>query len=327
MTNNNLNIKTTLTGNDAENNGEETSGFIQAIPNDTITQPLPTQNDFTNIHECYRAKNGHTCLFSAIRYGKKYMLKALKQDYANTPMYHELLKKEFDIAMQLDHPHICRTIGMEQVKGLGNVIVMEHVDGDTLATMLNNGSLDKMLCRKIASQLAAALEYMHCKQIVHRDLKPANIMVTHNGHNVKLIDFSLSDGDSYNILKTPAGTSGYIAPEQLLPEAVADIRSDIYSFGKVLKDMADATGDKGMRRIANTCTRHNVDDRPANIRSIKFDYSIKIMPYVIAVILTTSIIGMLADIGIMLMQDDDNIDSPQQEQPIPEAGDGNHVGV
>lgn len=313
--------------NNIQNDSEETSGFVAKLPGNSIPQPSQKQNAYTDIVECYRAKIGHTCLYSATRYGKKYMLKALKHDYINTPIYCELLKKEFDIAMQLDHPYICRTISMEHIEGLGDAIVMEHIDGDTLNSMLQKGNLDMNECRQIATQLASALEYIHSKQIVHRDLKPSNIMITHNGHNVKLIDFSFSDGDSYSFLKTPAGTSGYIAPEQLLPEAVADVRSDVYSFGKVLKDMADATGDKGMARIAKACTKHNMYDRPASIRAIKFDYSTHITPYVIAFILIIGIIGILTDIAIMLTQYDNNIDSPYQEQTIPEGSDGNHVGV
>ena len=58
--------------------------------------------------------------------------------------------------------------------------------------------------------------YIHAKQIVHRDLKPSNIMITHNGNHVKLIDFGLSDNDDFALLKQPAGTPGYISPEQIV---------------------------------------------------------------------------------------------------------------
>ena len=59
-----------------------------------------------------------------------------------------------------------------------------------------------------------ALEYIHGKQTAHRDLKPSNIMITRNGQHVKLIDFGLSDTDDYAVYKQPAGTEGYISPEQ-----------------------------------------------------------------------------------------------------------------
>ena len=77
---------------------------------------------------------------------------------------------------------------------------------------------------------------MHRQGIVHRDLKPENIMITHNGVNVKIIDFGLADNDSYAVFKNPAGTEQFIAPEQM-NATVADSRNDIYSLGMVLATM------------------------------------------------------------------------------------------
>ena len=88
----------------------------------------------------------------------------------------------------------------------------------------------------ITLQILDALQYLHAKQIVHRDLKPTNIMITYNGNHVKLIDFGLSDADSYAILKQPAGTPGFISPEQVTSRQ-ADIRNDIYSLGCILEEM------------------------------------------------------------------------------------------
>lgn len=224
--------------------------------------PMPVSEPFTNLSEVYVSPTGPTRLFTATRYGKSYMLKCLKTDYLCTPVYRQALAKEFEIGLQLDHPNICRTVGMEEVDGLGPVIIMERVDGDTLKKLIDTGTLTVALARKIADQTASALDYMHSHQTMHRDLKPSNIMVTRNGQNVKLIDFGLSDNDTFNVLKQAAGTSGYIAPEQLLPGAVPDVRSDIYSFGMVLNDMATATGDRRLRRIARACQRRSPSQRP-----------------------------------------------------------------
>ena len=252
-----------------ENSGEGTSGYTNDLDKEIgNAAPINIESNFVNITPLYVSASGHTRLFTATRYGKIYVLKGLKPDFMYTPVYRQALTKEFEIGLQLDHTYICRTIGMEEVDGYGAMIVMEHVDGDTLKDLIDNKTLTVKMARRIMSQLADALDYMHNKQITHRDLKPANIMVTHNGHNVKLIDFSLSDSDVFTVLKLPAGTSGYIAPEQFFPGAKATPMADIYSFGMVIKKMATITNDSYLARIANICTRRNANDRPANKEQI-----------------------------------------------------------
>ena len=87
--------------------------------------------------------------------------------------------------------------------------------------------------RQVAHQLLEVMEYVHSPQVVHRDLKLSNIMVTRSGSVVKVIDFGLSDADYYAILKSPAGTEGYISPEQQRG-GPTDVRNDIYSLGIIL---------------------------------------------------------------------------------------------
>lgn len=89
---------------------------------------------------------------------------------------------------------------------------------------------------KVLRQLVDAIEFMHSRQVVHRDLKPENVMITRNGHNVKLIDFGLADTDSYSDFKQPSGTKGYVSPEQRV-ERTTDCRNDIYSLGCIITDL------------------------------------------------------------------------------------------
>ncbi len=217
----------------------DSSGFIRDIGQEAgMRAPLQDERAFTDLKPIYVSRHGHARLLTARRYGKLYTLKCLKEDFLLSTPYRQALDKEFDIGLQLDHPAICRTLGLEEVDTLGQAIVMEHIDGETLEACISQGKLTDELAEKVAHQLAEALDYMHSKQILHRDLKPANIMLTYNGHNTKLIDFSLSDSDGHCVLKMPAGTSHYMAPEITDKGYKANMKADIYSFGVVLRDMA-----------------------------------------------------------------------------------------
>lgn len=171
----------------------------------------------------------------AKRYGRWWLLKGLRKEVAGEAGYQQRLRKEFDILMQLQHPNVVATYGMEEVDGLGLCIVMEYVDGPTLKEWLD-GKPTRQLRFAVAYNMMDAVAYIHAKGIVHRDLKPENIIVTQNGSNVKLIDFGLADTDSHAILKQPAGTPKYMSPEQM-QTAGADGRNDIYSLGIIMQQM------------------------------------------------------------------------------------------
>lgn len=252
------------------NDPESNSGYTEDL--DKVTngsESTPIENTYSNLQEYYVSQSGHTRLFTATKYGKRYALKCLKKDFLYTPVYQQALTKEFEIGLELEHPNICRTLSLEQLPELGTTIVMEHIDGETLKSLINRKALTHELGRKIILQLMNALEYMHSKQIIHRDLKPSNIMITHTGQNVKIIDFGLSDSDAFFILKHPAGTTGFIAPEQFMPDAKAEPRTDIFSLGMVIAEIATAIGDKKLERIAKICTTHNPLLRPSSIEILR----------------------------------------------------------
>lgn len=174
-------------------------------------------------------------VLKAKRYGRWWLLKGLRKEVANEMGYQQRLRKEFEILMQLQHPHVVATYGIETLEDYGRCIVMEYTDGATLKEWLD-GNPTRQSRLHVAHEMMDALAYIHSKGIVHRDLKPENIIVTNHGDNIKLIDFGLADTDSYAILKQPAGTPNYMSPEQM-QIAVADIRNDIYSIGVILQQM------------------------------------------------------------------------------------------
>ena len=203
-------------------------------------------------------------LYLMMRYGKRFVLKTLKPEFANQSMYQALLRKEFDLMTQLEHQNIVHFLSMEDIPNLGTAIVMEYIDGVTLKEFLATNPDDKVR-HKIIFELLDAMAYMHSKQIIHRDLKPSNILITSNGCNVKVIDFGLADGDDYTIFKSSLGTLRYASPEQLNQDRVIDSRTDIYSFGKIL----ELVFPKKYQPIVKLCLNEDPDKRPQNVVELK----------------------------------------------------------
>lgn len=221
----------------------------------TDIKPVITSS-FTNITLWYESNNGYCCLYKAQKSGKYHILKTLKPIYKDNPVYQGLLQKEFQISYPLSHPHIVQTIGFEEIPGIGSSIIMEYIDGIHLREYLNSKNYNSHVILKILDELCQALSYIHSLQIIHRDLKPENILITRNGSNVKLIDFGLSDTDSYSILKHPAGTLKYASPEQQVPQTTIDNKADIYSLGVILEEIIQTTHVKlpHVHKIIRRCT-------------------------------------------------------------------------
>lgn len=237
------------------------SGFIDA-------DNQSGRQDFSDLCEIYVSASGFERLFRCRRYNRSHILKALKSEYVGNTFYEQALRKEFDIGYQLEHPHICRVLGWETISGLGHCIVMEYIDGVTLREFMQRGLLTPVLARKFVAELCSALGYLHGKQIVHRDLKPENVLVTHNGNNVKLIDFGLADCDNYDVLKIPAGTRYYIAPEALKAGQPLDLRADIYSLGIMMGEMAELLHDSRLAAVSRRCTRRRPEERYVSAQEV-----------------------------------------------------------
>ena len=224
--------------------------FITATDMMTVYEPLSSQ--------------GFNQVVKMRRQGKWFILKGLKPEYRDQQSYIELLRKEFDLAAQFDHPNIVKAFFKETNPEMGPCIVMEYIDGIPLDEFLANKPSKQIRCKMI-DQLADALAYIHGKQILHRDLKPSNILVTRNGNNVKVIDFGLSDADDYFILKQKAGTLKYMAPEQLDPDGVIDCRCDIYAFGLLLRKLFPHR----YRSIAAKCTCKDPERRYPDMEAVR----------------------------------------------------------
>lgn len=183
--------------------------------------------------------------------GRHVALKFLTPSMATDENLLQRFQREARAASALNHPNICTIHGIERHES-EHFIVMELLDGEPLAERIRRGPLDMDLLLALAVQIADALESAHSKGIVHRDLKPANIFVTSRGQ-AKILDFGLAKidqqkpGANSNVPTAIAdgltsagatmGTIAYMSPEQARGE-VTDARTDLFSFGTVLYQMA-----------------------------------------------------------------------------------------
>jgi serine/threonine-protein kinase len=189
--------------------------------------------------DVYRARD--------LKLGREVAIKVLPEDVAGSEERLARFEREARILAALNHPGIATLHGLETSTG-GPLLVMELVEGETLAARLSRGSLPIDEALTFFRQIAEALESAHGKGILHRDLKPSNVMITPEGR-VKLLDFGLAkafldevpesgSSQSPTLTKGTAhgvilGTASYMSPEQARGKSV-DRRTDIWAFGAVL---------------------------------------------------------------------------------------------
>ena len=179
-------------------------------------------------------------------------LKLLPAEFARDPDRRRRFEREARAVASLSHPHICALFDVGREDGV-DFLVMEHLEGRTLAERLEEGALPVEQVLRFGEEIASALEEAHRHGIVHRDLKPANVMLTPGG--VKLLDFGVAKlrereragGDETTRTDVAAapltgenetlGTLPYMAPEQLEGEP-ADERTDLFALGVVLYEAA-----------------------------------------------------------------------------------------
>lgn len=195
------------------------------------------------------------------RYGRMWLLKGLNHELSKSASARRQMQKEFELHSRLHHPLIAQAVGIEWVDGIGQCMVREWVDGPTLSEALRSGSMTKTERRRAMREIVNAVAYMHSQGVVHRDLKPDNIVLRRAGGDAVIIDFGLADTDDYVELKQPAGTPGYISPEQS-ETGGAKTSDDVYSLGVIMRELCP-----DYRRIAGRCTGQ-LAGRPADARAL-----------------------------------------------------------
>ena len=183
--------------------------------------------------------------------GREVAIKTLPEAFAEDEERLARFEREAKLLASLNHPNIAAIYGLEEDNGT-RFLVLELVEGDTLAERLKRGAIPVEETLKLALQIAEALEAAHGKGVIHRDLKPANINVTPD-RKIKVLDFGLAkafagDGSDVNLSQSPTlsmaatqpgvilGTAAYMSPEQARGQEV-DKTADVWAFGCVLFEM------------------------------------------------------------------------------------------
>ena len=183
--------------------------------------------------------------------GREVAIKTLPEEFAKDADRLARFEREAKLLASLNHPNIAATHGFEEDNGT-HFLVLELVEGDTLADRLKRGAISVEESLKLALQITEALEAAHEKGVIHRDLKPANVKVTPDG-KVKVLDFGLAkafegDASEASVSQSPTlsmaatqqgvilGTAAYMSPEQA-SGLRTDKRAEVWSFGVVLFEL------------------------------------------------------------------------------------------
>jgi eukaryotic-like serine/threonine-protein kinase len=196
-------------------------------------------------------------------------IKVLPAGLIDSSEYVARFRREAQLLAALNHPNIAAIYGLEE-----DAIVMELVEGETIASRLREGPLPFELVVRYGTEIAAALAAAHARGIIHRDLKPGNVMLTKSG--VKVLDFGLAKMAQADETLTSShviqGTPAYMPPEQLAGKP-CDARTDIYALGLLLYEMAsgkrfgqsEPTGSESLpepfAQVIARCLQKNPDER------------------------------------------------------------------
>jgi TolB-like protein/Tfp pilus assembly protein PilF len=221
--------------------------------------------------EVYRARD--------TKLGRDVAIKVLSGSLAGDPERLARFDREAKILAALNHPHIVTIFSIEEAGGVP-FLTMELVEGCTLGHVIGRGGVSLTQFFDISIALADALAAAHRKHLTHRDLKPANVMISDDGH-VKVLDFGLArsveaerdNADDTRLPLTKAGaivgTLPYMSPEQIEAKPL-DPRSDIFSFGVMLYEMA--TGERPFAGDSSPALMSSIlKDHPASIGARRFD--------------------------------------------------------
>lgn len=232
------------------------------------TEQKIVSKDYENIKPFYASTHGNSRLFTASYNGKKVIIKALKAECANDPKCRQNLKKEYELTSELEHKFIRKAIAFESIQGLGDCLILEFIDGKSLAEHVRVGTLNEKQIKSVLIDICDGLNFMHQRGIIHCDLKPENIMVTANDCRAKIIDIGLPETEYKTDRELLIKENEFIAPELIKGEE-CDPRSDVYSLGKIIEFIGERNLLSQFSSVATHCTQFSREQRFDNIMEVK----------------------------------------------------------
>ena len=223
--------------------------------------------DYTDLRLLHTSRYGNSRVFTANFKGKKVIVKALKEEYANDAACKASLKQEYETTSMLENKYIRKALDYVTIEGYGDCIIFDYIDGKSLAEHVRVGTLSEKQVKGILAEVCDGLYYLHRNGVVHCNLSPENIMVT-NDCRARLIDIGVpetkQDADRELLIKEME----FIAPEIIKGEDF-DARADVYSIGKIMEFMGERNISKQFGAIATHCTQFSREQRFDGISDVR----------------------------------------------------------
>lgn len=222
---------------------------------------------YHDFRQVYASRRGFARILTAKKNGRIFIFKCLRGEYAGNQIALAALRKEYECGYAVDSPYVVHTLDFDTVEGLGPAIRLEFCPGDTLADIIERGSImpDRDIDRIVAA-LTAGVADIHAVGVVHRDIKPSNIIYSPATGSLRIIDFGSADALDFTILRGPAGTERFTPPDVADSSRPADAASDFYAVGVTLTRLcavASPARRTALEGLASEMIARRITDRDA----------------------------------------------------------------
>ena len=267
--------------------------------------------DYTDLRLLHTSRYGNSRVFTANSNGKKVIVKALKEEYANDAACKALLKQEYETTSMLENKNIRKALDFVTIEGYGDCIIFEYIDGKSLAEHVRVGTLSEKQVKSILTEVCDGLSYLHRNGVVHCNLSPENILVT-TDFRARLIDIGVpetkQDADRELLIKEME----FIAPEIIKGEDY-DARADVYSIGKIMEFMGERNISKQFGNVATHCTQFSREQRFDSISDVRSAIS-KGHNFVKLIILAVAAVIVIILALVYVPKINDNVEKEREQR-------------